>query len=261
MKTAFSPRTLLSALLLLVSPASLHAQTLDWGDWSNSGTGAYDNGDTIIISGVVNASTTPANDENLGAHSIIDPAFPYANQPGAGEYGFFHNTTATASGWSVKIDLSNFTMTSDTVIGFSNLDGRDFNTLAPTTATILFLDAQGNPVSIGSSTILGSYDTNWSWFNWTGNSTFDRSSGTWGVVADQGGFPPGSYFGAVSDAFFLTNLPTNVSSILFTHNGGTSYEYDSTLFYAGNIAVPEPSAFLLGGVAGVAGLLRRRRGR
>ena len=97
MKTAFPPRTLLPALLLLVSPASLHAQTLDWGDWSNSGTGAYDNGDTIIISGVVNGSTTPANDENLGAHSIIDPAFPYANQPGAGEYGFFRASHAAGA--------------------------------------------------------------------------------------------------------------------------------------------------------------------
>ena len=259
MKTTLSPRIVLAALLLGFSP-SIHAQTLDWGAWDETGSAVYGNGDTISISGLVNGSVIAAAGDSSSPHLITDPAFPYANAPGAGEYGFFRNTAATTNAWSVKIDLANFMLDADSVIGFSNLDGRDNVSLQRTNASILFLDSLGNPVSVSSATFVGSFDNNWSGLDWTNTSTFDRSTGVWDVIADSGTYPAGSYFGGVANAFFLTNLPTSIASIIYTKNGPTNHVYDSTLFYAGTTnVVPEPSSFLLTGLAGAVVLLRRSR--
>lgn len=253
-----SPRCGL-ALLVLATGLSAHAQTLDWGIWDSSGTGLYANGDSIVINPLVNGSVTPENGETSFPHIITDASFPFDNAPGTGEYGFFHNKEATTSEWSVLIDLSGFTLNSGTVIGFSNLDGRSANQLTPGYATIRFLDASGQPVSISSASLLGSFDVNWQGITWDADSVFNTATGRWEVAADSGGtHPAGGYFAAVGDAFFLTHLPAGVEKIVYTKSG-TNYAYDSTLFYAGN-AVPEPMAASLFAASAGFWCLRRRRG-
>lgn len=260
MKRTIPPAITMPVALLLATTGLIHAQNIDWGSWSSTGIGSYDNGDTISITGLVNGSTVPVNNETSSAHSISDPAFPYINAPGAGEFGFFHNENPTSSSWSVKIDLSNFSLDSSSVIGFSNLDGRDLNSLTPTSASIVFLDAMNNTISASSATFVGAFDNNWSGLIWDADSQFDLSTGIWDVALDSGvNYPQGSYAAGVGNAFFLTNLSTDIKSIVFTKSGITDYSYDSTLFYAGNLAVvPEPSSALLVGLAGALCLVRRR---
>lgn len=254
------PPTVVPVALLLVSSSLTHAQNIDWGSWSGTGSASFANGDTIAISGLVNGSTAPLNNEMASPHSISDPAFPYLNAPGAGQFGFFHNENATTSSWSVKIDLSNFSLSSSSVIGFSNLDGRDLNSLTPTHASIVFLDALNAPVSASSATFVGAFDNNWSGLIWDADSRFDLSTGIWDVVPDSGAnYPQGSYAAAVGNAFFLTNLSSDIKSIVYTKSGLTDYSYDSTLFYAGNVAVPEPSSALLISITGALCFVRRRR--
>ena len=254
------PPAILPVAMLLGSLSLAHAQNIDWGQWSPTGSGSYANGDTISISGLVNGSTVAANNETTSPHSIHDPAFPYLNAPGAGEFGFFRNDVATSSSWSVKIDLSNFSLSSSSVIGFSNLDGRDLNSLTPTFASIVFLDALNAPVSVSSATLVGSFDNQWSGLIWDSDSRFDRSTGIWDVVPGSGvNFPEGSYADGVGNAFFLTNLSSDIKSIVFTKSGLTDYTYDSTLFYAGNVAIPEPSSALLVSLAGALCFVRRRK--
>lgn len=254
------PPTIVPVALLLGSLSPAHAQNMDWGLWGPSGSASYANGNTIAISGLVNGSTVAVNNETASPHSITDPAFPYLNAPGAGEFGFFHNESATTSSWSVKIDLANFSLSSSSVIGFSNLDGRDLNSLTPTYASIVFLDALNAPVSVSSATFVGAFDNNWSGLAWDADSRFDRSSGIWDVVPGSGvNYPQGGYADAVGNAFFLTNLSSDIKSIVYTKSGLTNYTYDSTLFYAGNVAVPEPSSALLISIAGAFCFVRRRR--
>ena len=254
-----STRPPLAALLLAASASSISAQTLDWGAWGTGTSGIYANGDTIAISSLVNGATNAAFNETSTPHIITDPAFPFDNAPGVNEFGYLHNAKETLSEWSLLIDLTDFSLNSSTVIGFSNLDGRSFGTLAPSYATLTFLDSSGAPVSISSASFIGNYDVNWQGFTWDANSTFNLSTGRWDVVADSGStHAPGTYFAGVGDAFFLTNLPSNVEKIVYTKSGPTNYLYDSTLFYAGNV-IPEPSSALLGGLAGLAFVLRRRR--
>ena len=259
MNTSIPLRAGLYALLACLGARS-HAQSLDWGDWSSPGIGTYENGESILIRAVDNASVVPASGETTSAHAVSG-ALPFGTAPGAGEYGFFHNAAATSTTWSVEIDLSGFSIGADTVIGFSNLDGRDFSDLSPSYAVLDFYDSSGNKVALSPASFLGSYDVTWQGYTWDANSSFDPLTGVWSVAADSGAaHPAGSYFAAVSDAFFLSNLPSDVSRIVYTNYGGTAYAYDSTLFYAGQ-AVPEPSAPLLGLAACAGFALRRRRSR
>ncbi len=263
MKYRKSPRFGLAAIAL-VSATCLHAQTYDWGTWDNNGTALYSNGDRIVMTSQSNASFDPVFGETGTPHSIVDPAYPFDNSPGTGQFGFFHNEISAIPAWSVLIDLSDFTLTSDTVIGFSNLDGRSANTASTGHAVIQFLDSAGNLVPVSSASFLGSYDVNWQGITWDADSTFDLDTGRWDVVPDSGNtHPAGSYFGAVGDAFFLTNLPANIEKIAY-YKTTTRYLYDSTLFYAGNAytgsAVPEPSSALLTALAGIGFVLRRKRG-
>jgi hypothetical protein len=260
MNTIHSPRIGLAALwVVTATTTSAIAQTLDWGSWDSNGTGTYANGDSIGISSLVNGSTSAVNNETSTPHVISDPAFPFANSPGIGEYGYFHNDLPTTTDWSILIDLSGFTLGSSSVIGFSNLDGRAANSQAAGFATILFLDANGDSVSISSASLLGSFDYEWQGITWDGQSSFNTATGRWDVIPKPGGVhQPGSYFASVGNAFFLTNLPSNVEKIVYTKSGTTNYSYDSTLFYAGNV-IPEPSSVLLCSLAGLAGVLRRRR--
>jgi hypothetical protein len=254
------PPTIVPVALLLVSSSLIHAQNIDWGSWSATGSASYVNGDTIAISGLVNGSTVAVFNETASPHSISDPAFPYLNAPATGEFGFFRNQYATTSEWSVKIDLSDFSLSASSVIGFSNLDGRDLNSLTPTQASIVFLDALNAPVSVSSATFVGAFDNNWSGLIWDADSRFDLSTGIWDVVPGSGvNYPQGSYADAVGNAFFLTNLSSDIKSIVYTKSGLTDYAYDSTLFYAGNVAVPEPSSALLISIAGTLCFMRRRR--
>ncbi len=257
MKHRKSPR-FGSALLFAALSLPLHAQSIDWGTWNSSGTGIYANGDSIAITNSTNASITAEFGETTSTHSITDPAFPLANAPGDDDYGFFHNADASTAAWSVVIDLTNFTLNSGTVIGFSNLDGINPNDATPGYAVIQFLDSTGTPMSISSASFLGNYDTNWQGVTWDADSIFDTATGRWDVAANSSTQHfPGTYFANVGDAFFLTNLPAGVEKIAFFKTG-TTYRYDSIAFYAGN-AVPEPSGFLLTGLAGVCLGLRRRR--
>ncbi len=214
-----SPRMIVPAALLLASAASLDAQNIDWGTWTRTGSALYANGDTITLSSLVNGSVSDVRNESASANVISDPSFPFANAPGIGQYGFFHNAEAAPSTWSMKIDLADFTLAPDSVIGFSNLDGRSLDNTSPISVSIVYLDSLENPVSLSSATF---------------------------------------YLAAVGNAFFLTNLPANLASVVYTKTGPADYVYDSTLFYAGT-AVPEPSGFVLLGVTAAAGILRRRR--
>jgi PEP-CTERM motif len=260
MKHRKSPRFGFAAIVLAAAPC-IHAQNYDWGSWDNAGAALYSNGDRITMSSQSNASFVPAFNETSTPHAIIDPAFPFANGPGTGQVGFFHNEISAIPAWSVLIDLTDFTLTADTVIGFSNLDGRAATTTATGFAVIQFLDSDGNLVPVSTASFLGSYDVSWQGITWDANSTFDLNTGRWDVVPNSGStHPSGSYFGNVGDAFFLTNLPTNIEKIAY-YKTTTRYLYDSTLFYAGNPvnAIPEPSAALLIGLAGIGWTLRRKR--
>jgi PEP-CTERM motif len=259
MNSIRSPRIVAACSAFALS-STLHAQTLDWGDWDSSGNGVYENGDSIVISGLVNGSTSAVNNETNTPHVITDPAFPFDNAPGVGEYGYFHNAATTTSAWSVLIDVSGFSIGPDTVIGFSNLDGRSAINTALGYATVRFYDSAYNQVTISPASFIGNYDYNWQGVSWDANSTYDPVTGRWDVIRDSGAtHPAGSYFAGVGDAFFLTNLPSNIASIVFTKNGPTNYFYDSTLFYAGNAVVPEPSGLALVGLSGALCLVRRRR--
>ena len=257
MKHRKSPRFGFAALLTGLA-SSLPAQTYDWGNWESINTGLYANGDRIVITSQSNASFVPVYNETSTPHQIIDPAFPFDNGPVAGQVGFFHNEIADIAAWSVLIDLTDFTLTPTSVIGFSNLDGRAATTTKTGFAVVQFLDSSGNLVPVSSASFLGSYDVSWQGLVWDANSTFDLATGRWDVVPNSGStYPTGSYFANVGDAFFLTNLPTNIAKIAY-YKTTTQYLYDSTLFYAGN-AVPEPSTLVLGGIAGACLVLRRRR--
>jgi hypothetical protein len=259
MKSLPNSRAFLITSLLASSTIAPHAQIIDWGSWSNSGNGSYINNDSILISGIVNGSASASHDETDAAHINIDPAFPYSNAPGAHEYGFFHNADPTVLSWSIKIDLSNFVLAATSVIGFSNLDGRDLDSLTSTYANIEFLDEFNNPVSIVSATYVGNFDYSWTGTPWDAASNYNLSNGIWDVTPDSGStHPSGTYSAAVGNAFFLTNLPANISSIVYTKYGQTNYTYDSTLFYAGHV-VPEPSCVLLASIAGGLFAIRRRR--
>lgn len=258
MKSIRSPRVVL-AFCAPVFFLPLYAQTLDWGDWNTGGNGLYANGDSIVISSLVNGSTTAVINETSTPHVITDPAFPFDNAPGIGDFGYFHNAASTTGSWSILIDLSGFTLGSDSVIGFSNLDGRAYNNLAKGYATIQFYDSSGNQITLSPASFLGNYDYSWQDVTWDANSSFNTATGRWDVAADSGvTHPAGSYFAAVGDAFFLTDLPTNIDKIVYTKFGSTNYFYDSTLFYAGN-AVPEPASAILLGFAGMTFVFRRRR--
>lgn len=257
MKHRKSPRFGFLATLIASSP-SLYAQTYDWGTWDSNGNGLYTNGDRIVITGQSNASVVPVYGETGTPHQILDPSFPFDNSPATGQVGFFHNEMADTASWSVLIDLTDFTLTPNSVIGFSNLDGKSLNTPESGYAIIQFLDSSGNLVPVSSASFLGSFDVSWQGLVWDANSTFDLSTGRWEVLPDSGNtYAAGSYFANVGDAFFLTNLPTNIATISYQKTA-TSYLYDSTLFYAGNM-VPEPSSLLLSGIAGACLVLRRRR--
>ncbi|MGD7652915.1 MAG: PEP-CTERM sorting domain-containing protein [Verrucomicrobiales bacterium] len=255
MKHTRSPR-LPIACALLCAAYPLHAQSLDWGTWDALGQATYGNGDTISISGIVGGSAVASNNETSQSHQISDPSFPYANAPGDGEFGFFRNEAATTDEWSILIDLSDFTFSSQTVIGFSNLDGKTYQTFETGTASIEFRDSSDNPIAIDTASFLGSYDTTFQGFTWDADSNFDLVTGIWSVVAGSGSNSD-PYLGNVADAFFLTNLPENVDHIIYTKSSPTNYAYDSTLFYAAN-PVPEPGTLLCAALGGL-GLLRRRR--
>lgn len=258
MNRVLPPPTVAMALLLASAPVSF-AQTMDWGQWDSTGTGLYTNGDAITIRSLVNGSVTAVNNETATPHIITDPAFPLANSPGTGEFGYFHNEVATNTDWSILIDLSGFTMNAGTVIGFSNLDGRSAINQTRSYGVISFRDSSGNPVDVSGASFLGAFDYSWQGITWDATSTFDPLTGVWSVIKDSGStHPAGSYFGSVGNAFFLTNLPSSVAGIVYTNVGSTNYLYDSTLFYAGNV-IPEPSSALLSSIACTAFLLRRRR--
>jgi len=244
MKNKVFPLFFACTLLSVSGMAASHAQTIDWGYWSTTGTGTYSNGDTIGITSLVNGSASVGTGDPLALpHYLydVDP-FAYANFPASHQFGFFHNAVSTGTLWSVTFDLTNFTMASDSVIGFSNLD-----TYKGGVASIRFLDENGAVLDLSAATFVGQY--NYRYIDYAlGTSSFDLGTGTW------------TSSGGIANAFFLTNLPTNARSIVYERGPATAYVWDATLFYAGNpLPVPEPTAVLLTGIAGMFGILRRKR--
>jgi hypothetical protein len=216
---------------------------LDFGSWNTAtGKGTYLNGDTVTIRLGAN---TGFYDNTSSSNAVGGPS----DQPGASQYSHFANVSPTPS-WTVTIDLSDYQVSSQTVFAFANLGAGSFS--GTQTASIDFLDGSSNPLSLASATFLGSFTHQWAGSTFDDPASFNLSTGIWSYARNGLGVE------GASAIFFLTNLPTNATSIVFTVNNpenSPNYQLDSVFFAVGSpiedASVPEPASLALWGLGGL----------